>query len=200
MVTTVLYSAPALIAIALGLPLLLTPVRLLSLVGCAFMGALALVHEPMELDIPYQPYSHIFNGIPSEAEVCLCTTTSLCLLRLPSVTDTLLPPGCAMEKGVAVRTRLWKNARPVSLRSLAVSRRPTEARTRTQTSGLCQNCSRHLNKEVSATSCMIWQVDLFMILCTGQGVHGVHAFSHTPIAAASDTQHHACIKTVSHVG
>jgi len=76
MVTTVLYAAPSLMSIALGLPVLLPPVRLLLLCACSYLGALSLAVEPIELDVPYQTYSHVFKGIPSEAAVCLPITSS----------------------------------------------------------------------------------------------------------------------------
>ena len=69
MVMTVVYAAPALISAGLGLPLLLSPPRLLALCGAAYAGGAALALEPAELDVLQQPYTHLFRGIPSEAAV-----------------------------------------------------------------------------------------------------------------------------------
>lgn len=49
-----------------GLPLLLSPERLLLLCGCAYGGA--LVTDPVELDVLCKPRPRVFRGIPIEAE------------------------------------------------------------------------------------------------------------------------------------
>eukprot|EP00892_Ulva_mutabilis_P005708 jgi/Ulvmu1/3509/UM162_0016.1 len=116
MVLTVLFAAPAVISIALGLPLLLPPARLLALSGCAYLGAMALAYEPIELDVPYQPYSHIFTGIPSEAETdrevlsgrwvsyllqCMLLSFAACII---AVIQTLKDAGCGSIQSILMGT------------------------------------------------------------------------------------------------